>query len=107
MQEKTQFNLWDLTLKEIYKQWGIETLKLIPITLIVVFKRGVDALSELISGKVIIPMIFFWLSTKIQVEGLDNTINSLIQLSTFAVSSGGAMIYKYKKDVKKIEEKFE
>lgn len=87
-----------LEVKILWKQFLYGSVSFILNIFLILFERIPQALGELISGKVLIPVLFFWLSTKIKFEGVDSTINMIMQISTFATTAGGALVYKFKKD---------
>lgn len=91
-------------LKTVWKQFLYGFLMFFLNMCLVLFERLPQAIGELISGKVIIPVVFFFLASKIQFEGVDGTINMIMQISTFATTTAGAMIYKFKKDTSKVME---
>jgi len=94
---KTAF---DLTFSEVVAEFKDTLKKYFLILAVVVMRRSVEAVGELISGKIIIPIIFFVLASKIQMAGMDSTLNSIIQIAVGAGGGVSALIYKYKKEKK-------
>jgi len=91
---------FDLNFSDVLSEFKNTLKKFFLILAIVIMRRSVDAVGELISGKIIIPIIFFILASKIQMAGMDSTLNSVIQLAVGAGGGVSALIYKYKKEKK-------
>ena len=91
---------FDLNFSDVLSEFKNTLKKFFLILAVVIMRRGVDVIHELISGKVIIPIIFFILASKIQMAGMDSTLNSVIQLGVGGVGTAGVLFYKLKKDTK-------
>jgi len=98
MQEKK--SAFDYEFNEVFLVFKDYCKKFFFILIVVILRRSVDVAFELISGKVVIPIIFFILASRIQLSGMDGTLNSIIQLSVGLTGSAGVLFYKLKKDTK-------
>ena len=99
MQEKYK-SAFDYDFQEVFSVFKDHCKKFFFILIAVILRRSVDVAFELISGKVIIPIIFFILASRIQLSGMDGTLNSIIQISVGLTGSAGVLFYKLKKDTK-------
>jgi len=91
---------FELTLKEVLKHFKETVVKFFFISITIILQRLTDLFFELISGKVIIPIIFFVLARDIQIQGLEGVFADVMQLGIGGVASAGVLFYKYKKDTK-------
>jgi len=98
MQEKK--SAFDYDFQEVFAIFKDYCKKFFFILIVVILRRSVDVAFELISGKVVIPIIFFILASRIQLSGMDGALNSIIQLSVGLTGSAGVLFYKLKKDTK-------
>jgi len=91
---------FELTLKEVLKHFKETLVKFFFISITIILQRLTDLFFELISGKVVIPIIFFVLASNIQIQGLEGVFADVMQLGVGGVASAGVLFYKYKKDAK-------
>jgi len=91
---------FELTLKEVVKHFKETFAKFFFISFTIILQRLTDLIFELISGKVVIPIIFFYLASQIQIQGLEGILADVIQLGVGGAASAGVLIYKFKKDTK-------
>mgnify|MGYP000918725542 CR=1 FL=1 len=93
MKEKDISFIFTLDLKFIIK-FFLETLsKFLFILIVIVLKRSCEVVFELLSSKVIIPLLFFYFMRNLNFMTND-ILNSILAIT----GSSGILIYKYFKD---------